>query len=202
VKRQRIGILGGAFDPPQLGHLLLAEYSREALCMDRILFVPVADHPFKKCLQRQPIAQRLAMLELAICDNPTFAISRVDIERPGPHYSADTVKLLRAQYPQAELYFVMGGDNLRALPTWERAQDLYRGCRLAVMKRADEQLAPDMHEDLLPGLAAQVDIIDVPMLSVWISSTFVVERLRTGLSVRYLLPDAVLDYIHVHKLYR
>jgi len=202
LSKQRIGILGGGFDPPQMGHLILAEYSRESLCMDHILFVPVADHPVKKGEVRLPFHHRLAMLELAIADNPRFSISRVDVDRRGPHYSADTVKIIRAQYPQAELYFVMGGDNLRSLPTWERAQQLYDCCRLAVMKRADEDISADMHDDILPNLSKHVDIVDVPMLSVWLSSTFVVSRLRKNLSVRYLVPDKVLEYIAAHKLYR
>ena len=201
MSRQRIGILGGSFDPPQIGHLILAEYSREALDIDHVLFVPVADHPVKRGELRLPVVHRLAMLKLAINDNPNFSISRVDIDRNGPHYSADTIKLIREQYPQAELYFVMGGDNLRALPTWERAPDLFRCCRLAVMKRADEDITPDMHDEVLPGLSDKVDIVDVPMLSVWLSSTVVVSRLRAKRSVRYLVPDAVLDYINENDLY-
>ncbi len=202
MKRQRIGILGGSFDPPQIGHLILAEYTCEALDIDRILFVPVADHPVKRDDLRLPIAHRLAMLELAICGNPRFSISRIDIDREGPHYSADSVKLLREQHPDAEFYFLMGGDNLRTLPTWERPRELYRCCRLAVMKRADEDIAADMHDDTLPGLSSQVDIIDVPMLSVWLSSSYIVSRLRAGLSVRYLVPDSVLAYINQNNLYR
>jgi nicotinate-nucleotide adenylyltransferase len=202
LSKQRIGILGGSFDPPQMGHLILAEYSRESLRMDHILFVPVADHPVKKGEMRLPFNHRLAMLELAIEDNPRFGISRVDVDRDGPHYSADTVKIIRAQNPQAELYFVMGGDNLRSLPTWERAQELYDCCRLAVMKRADEDITADMHDAVLPELSKHVDIVDVPMLSIWLSSTYVASRLRKNLSVRYLVPDKVLDYIAANKLYR
>ena len=201
MRKERIGILGGSFDPPQIGHLILAEYSREALDIDHVLFVPVADHPVKRGELRLPIAHRLTMLELAINDNPRFSISRVDIDRSGPHYSADTVKLIRERHPQADLFFVMGGDNLRALPSWQRAPDLYRCCRLAVMKRADENITPDMHDDVLPGLSSKVDIVDVPMLSVWLSSTVVVSRLRANLSVRYLVPDAVLAYINDNNLY-
>ena len=199
---ERIGILGGSFDPPQMGHLILAEYSREELHIDRILFVPVGDHPVKRGQLRLPIARRLAMLELAIAGNPRFSVSPVDMDRCGPHYSADTARLLSEQYPAAELYFVMGGDNLRALPTWERPQELYQRCRLAVMKRADESISADMHERVLPGLAERVDIVDVPMLSVWLSSSYVVGRLRAGRSVRYLVPDSVLEYIRDNRLYR
>lgn len=199
---KRVGILGGTFDPPQMGHLILAEYSRETLNMDHILFVPVADHPVKKGETRLRIDHRLAMLELAVEDNEYFSISRVDIDREGPHYSADTVNIIQEQYPEAQLFFVMGGDNLRSLPTWKRADDLYKCSRLAVMKRADEDIAPDMHDDILPGLSDKVDIVDVPMLSMWLSSTYVVERIRSNQSVRYLVPDRVLEYIAKNNLYQ
>lgn len=198
---QRIGILGGTFDPPHVGHLILAEYTLEALNLDHILFVPVGEHPFKHDSTRNGVNPRVEMLELAIVGNSRFSISTVDIDRPGPHFSADTVQIIQSQYPDAQLYFVMGGDNLRSLPTWTRAEDLYRNCRLAVMKRADENIRADMHRDVLPGLEERVDIIDVPLLSIWLSSTHVVERIIQRQSVRYLVPDAVLAYIHSHGMY-
>lgn len=197
---QKIGILGGTFDPPQVGHLILAEYTREALNLDHVLFVPVGDHPQKQNT-RQPINHRLKMLSMAIADNPAFSISHVDLERPGPHYSADTVAIIQQQYPDAQLYFVMGGDNLRNLPSWDRVRDLYHRCRLAVMKRADEDISKDMHRDIFPDLHEHIDIIDVPLLSVWVSSTLVTERLLSGKSVRYLVPDCVFEYIEKNNLY-
>jgi nicotinate-nucleotide adenylyltransferase len=199
---KRIGILGGTFDPPHIGHLILAEYTMEALSLDEVLFVPVGDHPFKRNNTRTPIRYRLQMIRLAIAGNVRFDLSMVDVEREGPHYSADTVAIIQSQHSDSELYFIMGGDNLRDLPTWTRAQDLYQRARLAVMKRSDEHIRPDMHGDLLPGLSERVDIVDTPLLSIWLSSTHVIERLRAGLSVRYLVPDAVLDYIRDKKLYK
>lgn len=201
ISLDRIGILGGTFDPPHVGHLILAEYTREALQLDHILFVPVGDHPFKRDNTRLPVDDRLKMLEMAVAGNDTFSISTVDVERPGPHYSADTVAIIQEQYPGADLYFVMGGDNLRSLPSWHRARDLYESCRLAVMKRADEDIAPDMHDDVLPGLSEKVIIIDVPLLSIWLSSTHVIERIQANKSVRYLVPDDVLAYIKRNNLY-
>lgn len=198
---QRIGILGGTFDPPHFGHLVLAEYTMEALQLDHVLFVPVADHPTKDNT-RLAIEHRLTMLRLAIASNERFSVSLVDVERSGPHYSADTVRILQDQYPEARLWFVMGGDNLINLPQWKRARDLYAACRLAVMRRADEDIEPDMHDDILPGLSERVDIIDVPLLSIWLSSTHVTERLRSGKSVRYLVPDVVLNYIKTNELYQ
>ncbi len=201
-KWQRLGILGGTFDPPHIGHLILAEYTREALDLDHVLFVPVGGHPHKGDTTRQSVEHRLAMTELAIAGNPYFSISHVDIDRPPPHYSADTVRLIQEQYPQTELYFVMGGDNLRNLPTWERAQELYSHCKLAVMRRSDEDIHPDMHDDVLPDLSKRIVMVDAPLLGVWISSTHVIERLLSGKSVRYIVPNAVLNYIQKHGLYK
>lgn len=201
IKLQRIGILGGTFDPPHIGHLILAEYTREALPLDHVLFVPVGAHPIKGNEVRNSVDHRLNMLKIAIEGNPDFSISTVDIDRPGPHYSADTVQIIQSQYPEAQLYFVMGGDNLRDLPNWARAEDLYHSCRLAVMKRADEDISPDMHADIFPDLESRVDIVDAPLLGIWLSSTHVVERLNYGQSVRYLVPDRVLAYIKEHDVY-
>ena len=198
---QRLGILGGTFDPPHIGHLILAEYTLEALELDHLLFVPVGNHAFKENNTRTGVKHRLAMTELAIAGNDRFSISRVDVERPGPHYSADTVQIIREQYTEAELFFVMGGDNLRQLPDWKQAQDLYARCKLAVMRRSDEDITPDMHGDKLPGLAERVVMVDAPLLGVWISSTHVIERLEQGKSVRYIVPEAVLNYIRRHGLY-
>ena len=197
---ERIGILGGTFDPPHFGHLILAEYTREELGLDHILFVPVGVHPTKPST-RKPLEQRLAMLGLAIKGNPHFSISMVDAERPAPHYSADTVSIIQEQYPSAQIYFVMGGDNLRSLPSWEYGDELVERARLAVMRRADEDISPNMHDDVMPNLSQKIDIIDVPLLSIWLSSTHIVERIKRGQGIRYLVPDTVRDYIKTHQIY-
>jgi len=199
---QRIGILGGTFDPPHIGHLILAEYTLEALALDLVLFVPVGDHPFKSDRTRNGVHPRVEMLRLAVQDNHKFAVSTVDVDRPGPHYSADTVAIIQQEFPDAQLYFVMGADNLRSLPTWTRVVELYQGCRLAVMRREGEDIRADMHDAVLPGLSDRIDLIDPPLLSVWLSSTSVVERIREGRSVRYLVPDAVLRYIDANGIYK
>jgi nicotinate-nucleotide adenylyltransferase len=198
---QRIGILGGTFDPPHIGHLILAEYTFEGLGLERMLFVPAADPPHKQGQTRTPVQHRLAMLERAVIGNTHFNISFVDIERPGPSYSADTVRLIQNDFPEAELYFVMGGDSLRELPTWHRVEEFIHLCKLAVMRRSDEDIRPDMHRDLLPDLEAQVVMVDAPLLGIWISSTHIVQRLQMGKSARYIVPDPVLDYILEHKIY-
>lgn len=197
---QRIGILGGTFDPPHIGHLLLAEYTRESLALDHILFVPAGVQPLKRHT-RQTIDHRLAMVDLAIADNAHFSLSRVDIDRPAPHYTADMIPLVQAHYPTATLYLLMGGDSLRDFPKWDRPLAIARAARLAVMRRSDEAVSAIMHDDELPGLSQSIDIVETPLLSIWLSSTHIVERLRAGQSVRYLVPDAVYDYIQEQRLY-
>ncbi len=197
----RLGILGGTFDPPHIGHLILAQYTVEALELDHLFFVPVGDHPHKDNT-RTPVKHRLAMVERAIAGNSQFSISYVDVERSGPNYSADTVRIIQEQHPNVELYFVMGGDNLRSLPTWKRAQDLYARCKLAVMRRSDEDIYPEMHGDKLPGLAKRVVMVDAPLLGIWLSSTHAIERLQQGKSLRYVVPDTVLNYIKENGLYK
>ncbi|MGJ3237781.1 MAG: nicotinate-nucleotide adenylyltransferase [Anaerolineae bacterium] len=198
---RRIGILGGTFDPPHIGHLLLAEYTLEALELDAVLFAPVGVQPLKSDM-RQMVQHRFNMTELAIEDNPHFHISRVDIDREGPHYTADTLRLVQNEHPDAKLYFLMGGDNLRDFVNWKRREDVVKLARLAVMRRSDETISADMHDHVIPNLSQHVDIVDTPLLSIWLSSTHVVERLQAGLSVRYLVPDAILDYILEHDLYQ
>ena len=197
---ERIGILGGTFDPPHIGHLILAQHALDALSFSQVLFVPAADPPHKQHEAKTPVEHRLAMLDYAIADNPRFAISRVDVDRPGPHYSVDMVRLLQADHPHAELYFIMGGDSLRDLPKWHQPQEFIRLCKIAVMRRPHSRISRNIHRDTLPELAKRLTIVDAPLID--ISSTAIVERCAAGQSIRYLVPDAVLAYIQDHQLYR
>lgn len=197
---ERIGILGGTFDPPHIGHLILAQHALDAIGFSQLLFVPAAYPPHKQEEAKTPVEHRLAMLDCAIMDNPQFAISRVDVDRPGPHYSVDMVRLLQVDYPRAELYFIMGGDSLRDLPGWHQPQELIRLCKIAVMRRPQTTISRDMHRDVLPELAGRLTIVDAPLIDVL--STAIVARCTAGYSIRYLVPDAVLAYIKAHQLYR
>ncbi|MEZ4666670.1 MAG: nicotinate-nucleotide adenylyltransferase [Anaerolineae bacterium] len=196
---ERIGILGGTFDPPHLGHLILAECAVEALDLSRILFVPAGIPPHKLDKTKASIVNRLEMLLLALEGNRHFELSRVDVDRPGPHYSVDMVQLIQAQYPNAELFFVVGADSLRDLPNWHKPQALIELCRLAVVPRPDMQISPDLHDKLIPGLMNRVVIIDAPLID--ISSSSIVERSTKHQSIRYFVPDAVRTYIETHQLY-
>lgn len=195
---KRIGILGGTFDPPHYGHLILAELAADSLALDRVLFVPAADPPHKGAL-RSSAEHRVAMVERAIAGNPRFALSRVDLDRPGPHYSVEMVRLLQGERPEAPLAFLIGGDSLRDLPQWSRPDELIRLVRLGVMRRPGS--APDLTqlERELPGIRERVDWIDAPQIE--ISASALAQRVRAGLSIRYQTPDAVRAYIEEHRLY-
>ena len=196
----RIVVLGGTFDPPHLGHLVMAEYAYEALDARAMLFLPAADPPHKQGETRTAAAHRVAMVERAIAAEPRFQLSRLDLDRPGPHYTADTVRLLQALYPEDEVIFLVGEDSLRDLPYWHRADEIIRYSRLAVVPRHEVQFDVASLEGILPGITERVVHVWSPLIEV--SSTGLAARLKAGKSVRYLIPDSVLDYIGQHQLYR
>jgi nicotinate-nucleotide adenylyltransferase len=195
----RLGILGGTFDPPHYGHLMLAENGRVQLGLERVLFVLAGQPPHKP---RCPVASshhRLAMVEASIADNPTFAVSRIDLDRPGPHYTVDMLALLGQEYPAAELFFLMGGDSLTHFLTWRDPVGIVRQAWLAVMQRPGH--VPDMEalERVVPGITRRIAWLDVPRLD--ISSSDLRQRVREGLPLRYLVPPPVEAYICEHSLY-
>lgn len=199
--QQRIGIFGGSFNPLHQGHLIVAEFAAESINLDQVLFTPVVHPPHRSGSELAPIQHRLAMIEMAIAGNTRFFTSLVDVERPGPHYSVETVQILEQQFAGSQLYFVMGGDSFKSFPRWHQPEQIVEHCRLAVMRRPSHKpVEPDMHDALMPNLHQRVDMIEAPPIG--ISATRVREQLATGRSVRYLVPDNVLDYIHTHNLYQ
>lgn len=197
---QRIGVLGGTFDPPHCAHLALARAVRRALNLKRLLFVPAADPPHKRGKQHTPASTRLKMLELALEGQAGMCLSRLDVDRPGPQYSLDTMKFLQRAHPDASFWFVMGADSLRDLPDWHRPLELVALCRLAVVPRPGVCVRPDMHEAVLPGLERRVDMVDCEPLPH--ASHDFVERMRRGEDVGGLVPPPVLDFIVEKGLYR
>lgn len=201
---QRVGILGGTFDPPHYAHLILAQHAYEELKLTKVLFVPAGIPPHKN-FTRTPVEHRIKMLEMAIEDNDLFELSRVEVDRPGPHYTIDTVRIIQEANPQAELFFIMGGDVYRDLPSWDRPQEMFETCKLAVavMRRPGPQgpdLRLDMHREAIPDLEKHALMLTSPLVE--FSSTDIVERLTNGRSVRYMVPQCVLDYIAEHRLYK
>jgi len=197
----RVGILGGTFDPIHLGHLLLAETAREVLALQRVLFVPAGDPPHKQAAPKTPACHRQTMVELAIAGNVCFELSLIDLERPGPHYTTDTVRLLRYQHNLSpdECFFIIGGDSLVDLPTWHNASELMSLCRLAVSHRPGYQ--PDLGslEEELPGLSNRMDWVEMPVLG--LEASVIRQRVQAGRSIRYQVTDTVRQYIDTNKLY-
>jgi len=195
----RLGILGGTFDPPHLGHLRLAEAAQTHLRLEGILWVLTADPPHKQGNVISPIADRLALVEAALSDQPEYKLSRVDIDRPGPHWAADTVRLLAEQFPQAHLIYLMGGDSLRDLPTWGRPQEFLSYCSLGVMRRPADAIDLAALETRLPGLTAKVEFVPAPLIE--IASHDIRRRVMEGDALDELVPPAVAQVIYARRLY-
>ena len=196
----RLGILGGTFDPPHIAHLVLADQARRQLNLARVLFVPAGQPPHKLDRAVSSVEHRAAMTRLAIAGDAGAELSRVDVDRPGPHYTADMLALLQAKHPDARLYLLVGSDSLRDLLVWHAPARVIAQARLAVMRRPGAE--PDWRslESCLPGIAERVDWVDAPWLDV--SSTDIQRRVRERLSIRYLVAEAVERYIVEHDLYR
>jgi nicotinate-nucleotide adenylyltransferase len=197
----RIGIFGGTFDPPHVGHLILAAEARDQLNLDQVLWVVTPDPPHKTGRVISRLATRLELVEAAIGTDAGFVISRVEIDRPGPHYSADTVRILVEQNPGAQLLYLMGGDSLHDLPTWVRPQD-FLDCLagIGVMRRPQDFVDLPELERALPGIVAKVHFVDAPLLE--ISSTSIRERAAQGRHFRYFLPQRVCELVEAKNLYR
>lgn len=196
-----IGIFGGTFDPPHLGHLTLATEARAQLGFDRLFWVLTPDPPHKKNQPIAPLEHRLAMLKLAIADDPSFELSTVEMDRPGPHYAVDTVEILADQNPGVELVYLMGGDSLRDLPAWHRPADLIAALRfLGVMRRPGDAIDLSALEKAIPGLTDKVRFVEAPLLD--IAAHEIRARAAEGRPFRDFLTPGVYSYIVEHNLYR
>jgi len=198
---KRIGIFGGTFDPPHVGYLILAEECRTQLSLDLLLWVVTDNPPHKRYTDVSPIEDRVILVEKAIAGNPAFQVSRVDIDRPGPHYAIDTVNILKNQYPGSEMYYLMGGDSLHDLPTWNEPLEFIRVCDgIGVMRRHADKVDLESLEKVLPGVSDKVKIVEAPILE--ISSKQIRQRIAEGMGYRYYLQDAVYRAINEMGLYK
>ena len=200
----RVGIFGGTFDPVHYGHLLLAETCREQCRLDHVLFLPAAIPPHKQQWRLTPADRRVEMLRLAIAGHEAFLVSELEIRRGGVTYTVDTLTALREQQPQDELFFLMGADSLRDLPTWREAA---RICELAVPVVVRRRDTPEPNFSVLAGLllAERLQEIrrhQVQMPLVDFSSTALRQAVAAGRSIRYQTPRAVEKYIQTQGLYR
>ena len=198
---ERIGIFGGTFDPPHLGHLILASEAHVQLKLTRLLWVLTPVPPHKTNRPISLLNDRLAMVKLALNDEPSFELSNIEIERPGPHYTLDTVRIFSKLYPNDDLILLLGGDSLRDLPTWHRPADLVAACyQIGVMRRPGDSIDMDKLDAQIPGLKAKVKFVEAPLLE--IASSEIRRRAARGLPFRYYLLPPVYQYIQENNLYK
>lgn len=198
---QRVGVLGGTFDPPHYGHLLIAQEAAWQLRLHRVLLMPAHRNPLKSGGQVTDAQHRCRMVELAIRENPLFQLSRADLDRPPPSYTADVLRLLRAGYGNDTAWFFLAGtDVLADLPAWERPEEVLAQATVVVVNRVG---TPPVDltalAGLLPAAAGRIRPLTVP--GVDISATAIRERVRHGQPIRYLTPRAVEAYIRAEGLY-
>jgi nicotinate-nucleotide adenylyltransferase len=197
---RRLGVLGGTFDPIHHGHLVAAQEACYQLELDQVLFVPAGTPPHKPSGPITHARHRQRMIELAIGDRPCFALSRVDMDRPGPHYTADMLHLLKDEWgPGTALFFIEGADSLADILDWYQPRRIVELAEIAVVDRPGAQLDMDRLEQHLPGITARLHRVHMPLLD--ISSTDLRERVRQGRPIDYLLPREVRDYILEYELY-
>jgi len=195
---KRIGVLGGTFDPIHTGHLIIASHAADALALDIVLFMPAQTPPHKLERVISPAEHRTAMVKRAIAGDERFAFSALDLGLGEPSFTADLIERLAADHPDSELYFIAGADSLRDFPTWHEPARILQHTRLAIAARPGIEITPAVLS-AVPHLRERTALFDSPLIE--ISSTAIRERARAGRSIRYLVPDAVADYIGEHGLY-
>jgi nicotinate-nucleotide adenylyltransferase len=195
----RLGILGGAFNPPHIAHLVCAQEALVQLELDSVVFIPVGVAPHRE-LQDDPGPEaRLEMVELAIADDDRFTTSRIEIDREGPSYTLDTLEQLKGESPDDELFLILGGDQAAALASWHEPEKVLERATLAVFERMSwGRNAIVIKLGRMPGVE-RVRYLDMPLIQV--SSSAVRRRVRDGLPIRYLVPDKVVEYIATNELY-
>ncbi len=183
----RLGLYGGSFDPIHHGHLILARQALEDLSLDRVVFIPAAESPFKANHVSAPVGDRFAMVRLAIEGESAFSVDPLEIEREAPSYTIDTARTYHLRHPGDTIFFLVGEDHLAALPKWNEFEELDRLVKFAVLSRSDLPLKAGY-----PVIRRRFDL----------SSTEVRNRVANDLPISYLVPESVLRYIQERRLYR
>ncbi len=201
---RRIGVMGGTFDPVHYGHLVIAEEVHAALHLSEVIFIPAGQPPHKTGHSITETQHRLAMLELALASNPHFRISLMEIERTGPSYTVDTLRILREQSGMdTALFFIIGWDSLEELHTWYKASDILSlVTRLVAVRRPGYEEDAEYNrvlEQRLPGILQQLLVVQAPQLE--ISATDLRQRVAEGRPIKYQTPEAVETYIKENRLY-
>jgi nicotinate-nucleotide adenylyltransferase len=196
-----LGVFGGSFDPPHLGHLILAAEACHQLQLNGVLWVLTPNPPHKLDRTILPARSRIEMLQASILGNSLFSLSTVDIDRPPPHYAKDTVRILQDQHPDEALVYLMGGDSLRDLPRWHEPQQLLEACTaLGVMRRPGDSIDLAQLEKSLPGISRKTRFVEAPLLD--ISASEIRQRIHQGRPYRYFVPEPVYEILENRKWYR
>jgi nicotinate-nucleotide adenylyltransferase len=198
---ERIGLFGGTFDPPHLGHSILAAEARFTLKLDRVLWILTPLSPLKNINNVSEVDQRLKLVQAALSDMPEFEFSNVDYSRPSPHYALDTIRILQKQNPNSDLVYIMGGDSLQDLPAWHQSQlfvDEISG--IGVLRRPGTNPDVDRLDRQLPGLKAKVTFFDAPLIE--IAGADIRERIRSTRPYQYFLLPAVYRCIEDNAYYK
>jgi nicotinate-nucleotide adenylyltransferase len=197
----RLGIFGGTFDPPHLGHLILAAEAIDQLKLERLLWVLTPDPPHKLDRNITPLHHRVDMLSAALAGNSHFELSKVDIKRTGPHFAVDTVRILTERQPEIAWVYLMGGDSLQDFHTWRSPVELVRMITiLGVMVRPGVRIDLDDLDRKVPGIGVKVKIISAPLIDV--SASDIRQRVMDGKPYRYFVTPDVYQIILERGLYR
>lgn|SRR5574341_1355557 len=191
---RKVGILGGTFDPPHLGHLLIAQAVQARLKLDQIFFIPAALPPHKKKVKISPAWHRLQMVRLAVENNPKFKVLDLELKRKGTSYTVDTLRALTEKNPHTQLYLILGIDNLNHIHTWKNPEELFRLAKVIFVPR------PGFRDDKAKGWLKKGQFLISPEID--ISSSDIRNKVKKGMSIRYLVPEKILRYIQRHNLYK
>jgi nicotinate-nucleotide adenylyltransferase len=195
----RVGILGGAFNPPHIGHLVCAQETLIQLELHKVVFVPVGQAPHRGIEDDPGAEARLELVELAIAGDDRFTSSRIELDREGPSYTSDTLREMRSAAPEDELFLILGGDQAATLPTWHEPEEVLSLATVAVVERVSwTRNAIGIKIARLKG-SERVRYLDMPLIQV--SSSAIRRRVAAGRPTRYLVPDAVASYIEANRLY-
>lgn len=197
--KRRVAIFGGTFDPVHIGHLAIAEDARVALNVDRVIFVPAAQQPFKVGMRTAAAPDRLAMIRLAIQDNPAFEVSDLEIERGGTSYTVDTLDALTGRDPDGEYMLIVGADAALGIPRWHEPERVIRLARFAVVQRPGVVFDLATLTAALPSIAGRLVMIEGPAFD--ISASEIRERIRAHRPIRYHVPPSVWAYLREHPVY-
>lgn len=200
--KRKIGIMGGTFNPIHVGHLIIAEMAFEQYGLEKVLFMPASQPPHKIGEKIVEDKKRVAMIQLAIQDNPHFELFLFEIQRQGISYTAQTLRQLTEDYPNTEFYFIVGGDSIADIEKWKEPETVLKLCNLVacVREQVDEEALEQQILYLNRKYQARIVKLETPKMD--ISSTMIRKRCSQKKSVKYLVPEDVLTYIKEHGLYQ